>query len=104
MTKLMIKISKVEQIQKKIFWSLLSLIVVAFIAYLCLLNIAIGETVGRKNALNDIQGVRAEYQQLEGEYFALANEIDIDYALSLGFVEQKNIAYITRTVQTAMAR
>ena len=104
MTHLIAKISKTEEIQKKLFLVLLGLVLVVFSFYLYFLNATISEAVAKKMAINEMRELGAEYQQLEEEYFALINEFDLDYARELGLVEQKNIAYITRTTQTAMAR
>lgn len=98
MTRLIKKISspKTEQTQRKIFGLFAFSIIFMIGFYLYSINIAITETVNRKNNLESIRIMESKYQKVEESYFVFLNKFDIDYTYSLGFVDQNKIDFVFR--------
>ncbi len=81
--------TKVKQLnnnfEKEMFWGLLSILVVVSFLYAYFVNSTILNIVERKNTSNQITLLSSNVSELESEYFALSNKIDLPYIYSLGF-------------------
>ncbi len=91
----MIKGNKI--IGRKIFSCLLGGILIISVFYVYFVNAAVGEIFAKKHNLSNLQNIRLEYQQMEENYFDIIGKIDMDYALSLGFVSQEQNDLIVRS-------
>ncbi len=86
----------------KTFGALLGGILIMAVFYGYFVNLMVGEIVAKKENLSKLQAVSSEYQRLEEEYFGIIGGIDMDYALSLGFVSQERNDLLVRS--SAVAR
>ena len=75
-------------IKPKMFKIFLCANICMLVLYLCILGVVVNEAVGAKQSGKDLQLIGQEYQNLESEYFASLEQIDLDYARSLGFVDR----------------
>ncbi|OGD67910.1 hypothetical protein A3I18_02210 [Candidatus Campbellbacteria bacterium RIFCSPLOWO2_02_FULL_35_11] len=79
-----------------IFWSVVSLLVLFSIMYAFFVKQTVINIVERENFENEIAVLNSEVSGLEFKYIALKNEVDMDYAHSVGFVDVKNMKFASR--------
>jgi len=91
-----------KTIRIKIFGLLLTGIFIMFGFYLYFVNAAVLEAVDKKQNLRRLQELTLEYQRLEEIYFKTLSQFNLEYAYSLGFVNQSQGDIAIR--QTSMAR
>ena len=58
--------------------------------------------VGQEKKEENLKSLSYEYQRMEDQYFKMISEMDIDRALSLGFMEYKDSQFAVR--QTTVAQ
>lgn len=71
------------------------------LAYIYLVSTAVFDIVARKNAEAEARTLRSRVGALELHYLALDHAIDLDYARTLGFVEDRTTSFASRTASTA---
>jgi len=103
MTKMIKTISSKElENQKKIFGLIMIAIFLIGIFYIYFVGVIIFQIINKNNNNQHFQSVSSNYQQLEEKYFEVIKDVDLDHALSLGFVEQGNGEFVVR--QTTVAQ
>lgn len=86
-----------DQIKKRILGFLVIFIIIIGVLYIYFMSSAVREVVDRKNNIKDIQNLSLEQQKIEGSYFSLLNKVgNLDYAYSLGFIDENNVEFVTR--------
>lgn len=87
----------------KIFTSMVIAIVLSFGLY----SFAIASTtvdVADSNVLNsDIQELRTEIAELEGNYYAMVSQMNEEHALTDGFSVDEDVAFARATQETVVA-
>jgi len=94
--------SKEMENQKKIFGLIMIAIIMIGILYVYFAGTTIFQIINKNNNTKHFQTISFQYQQLEENYLKLIDEVDLDYARSLGFVEQKKGDFAVR--QTTVAQ
>lgn len=93
------KISKqlnINCLERKVFWSLAVLLVFSSIMYAYLVNQTILNIVERENLEGDIITLNSNISELEFDYISLKNDINLDYAHSIGFVNVGKVKFASR--------
>lgn len=84
---------------KKIFGILIFVIVLTACFYLYFLGVTIKGIIDSSGNTKILQTANYQYQQLEENYYQLLGRVDLEYAHSLGFVDQpKNEFAVRETV------
>jgi hypothetical protein len=86
---------------QRIFGVVIFVIIATGCFYLYFLGTTIKNIIENGSNEKNLQSVSYEYQQLEEKYFMLADKIDINYAHSLGFVDQSKSEFTTREITMA---
>ena len=81
---------------KIIFWTFLAGVVLLLITYIFYANNMVYNAVSVNNFEDEIVELRSEIGELEFTYMSIKNSINLDTAKRLGFIESKNITYISR--------
>lgn len=103
MTRMIKAISSKElENQKRIFGLFMIAIIIVGFFYVYFSGNTIFQIINKNNNAKHLQTVGFDYQQLEESYLKLIDGIDLDYAYSLGFVEQKKGDFAVR--QTTVAQ
>lgn len=92
----------IKKPSKKTFFFLLSLIFMTTVCYFFFAGSMIYKMVGQEKKEEILKSLSYEHQRLEDQYFKKISEMDIDRALSLGFVEYKDSQFAVR--QTTVAQ
>jgi len=71
-------------------------------SYLYFVNSTVAGIVGNNAGTKEYKNLSAECQQLEKEYLRLMGDIDLEYAVSKGFVEKKNADFVSRKKDYAL--
>lgn len=90
------KILGIENLERKLFWYFALFIIVFSGLYLYFINQTIINVVERQNNEKRIARVNSQISDLEVSYLDLKNRINMDYALSKGFVKVSNEKYMSR--------
>jgi len=90
------QIEKIEYREKKIFWALFSVFALLLVSYGFLVNKAILNAVAKQNLEKQISSLNSNVDSLEFTYLSMENNINMDFALSKGFitVPEDNFAVI----------
>jgi len=100
MTKLIAK--KIEDHgPRRIFGIIIFVIVMTGCFYLYFLGTAVKGIIENGNNAKYLQSAGYEYQRLEEKYFKIVGQIDINYAHSLGFIDQLKSEFATREITMA---
>jgi len=100
MTKVLVE--KIEnQGARRLFGILIFVIIMAGCFYLYFLGATIKGIIDSGNNIKRLQTANYEYQQLEENYYKLLNRIDLEYAHSLGFVDQPKNEFAVRDAVVA---
>jgi hypothetical protein len=84
---------------KRLFGVVIFVIIMAGCFYLYFLGVTIKGIIDGSGNAKHLQTANYEYQQLEENYYKLLNRLDLEYAHSLGFVDQpKNEFAVRETV------
>lgn len=103
MTRLIRTISSRElENQKKIFWLFLIAVFIIGSFYIYFSASAVYHMIGRNMKTKQMESIFIEYQQAEETYLKLLNEVNLDHAISLGFVENNEGGFAVR--QTTVAQ
>ena len=86
--------------EKTIFWGLVIPTIILSIFYAYFVKQTIINIVERENFEDEIVVLNSEIGKLEFDYIALKNEVDIDYAHSIGFVNVHEMKFASRAVPT----
>jgi hypothetical protein len=86
---------------KKIFGIVIFVIIMTGCFYLYFLGTAIKGIIENGNNVKYLQSAGYEYQKLEEKYFKIVGQIDINYARSLGFIDQSKSEFATREITMA---
>ena len=100
MTSISIAVAHTQDLEKKLFWSLIAMLVLMLVMYVFFVNATVMNIVGRQTAERAASSVNSHISDLESQYLALASGITPEYAHSIGFAETKTEAYATRKVFT----
>ncbi len=95
-----VKKINVVQLERNFFWGLLITLIFSVILYSFFVNQIVLNIVERENLENDIVALSSKISGFEFNYIALKNDIDIDYAHSIGFVDVKNVKFASRRLPT----
>lgn len=90
------KISNIENLEKKLFWSIAMLIIIFSGLYLYSVNQTIINVVERQNIEKQIAGINSRISDTEVSYMNLKNNINYEFAVSKGFVKVSNEKYVSR--------
>ena len=103
MTKAYIKLNNNEAFRHYALLFLIFLLILNGIFYLFFINFGVSEIFLKKNILNEIKAKKEENQMLEGKYLAIFKNIGLEQAYNVGFIEDKNPSYASRTALVAAA-
>lgn len=78
-----------------------AIIVVCALYFFCVSAIVM-EAANREHFSQDFKAVQKEHQELEKNYLSLLSRLNLDYAYSLGFINEESTAFIVR--KTAVAQ
>jgi len=97
--------TKVKQLnnnfEKEMFWGLLTMLVIASFLYAYFVNSTILNIVERKDINKEMVFLSSDVSEMEMEYFALSNKIDLPYIYSLGFKDASSYtSYASRKALT----
>ncbi|MEI6528215.1 MAG: hypothetical protein WCO10_00905 [bacterium] len=96
MTKVLInKIEKITEIQEKLFWSFVAIVAILAVSYGFLMRDLVVKVVARQNLEKEIVAMSSQVGILETKYFEQKNAITMQTAEQIGFVEAKNINYLS---------
>ncbi len=77
-------------------------IVLSAVIYMYFLSTIVMETVARNQKFQTLQILREKSNNIEKDYLELLSKINLDYAHSLGFVDENSLTSVER--QTAVAQ
>ena len=86
----------INYLERKLFWFFAGLLLFSIIFYAYLVNQTILNIVERENIQENIIALSSEVSGLEFDYISLKNEINFDYAYSIGFVKVENVKFASR--------
>ena len=86
---------------KRLFGFVIFVIIMAGCFYLYFLGVTIKGIISSSNNVKHLQAVNYEYQQLEENYYKTLNQLDLEYAHSLGFVDQLKNEFAVREAVVA---
>lgn len=90
------KILSIGHSERKFFWYLVLFAVVFSGFYVYFVNSAIINVVERQKIEKEIASINSRISDLESSYIVLNRKINLDYALSAGFVKLAKEKYIYR--------
>lgn len=103
MTKMIKNLSEYSQINVILFRLLLIAVFLMSIIYLYFVIFTVYQVIDSKQNFKNFQNITQEYQALEGQYFGVIKNFDLEYAQTLGFVVQdKKVDYVVRDSAFAM--
>lgn len=89
--------SKTAQINtQKLFWIFSITLFVLFMTYAYMVNAAIMGAVNRQKVQVNITKLASQTSNLETEYIALKNSINLELAYTLGFKNESNTRFVAR--------
>jgi hypothetical protein len=97
-------LQQVSNTQKKFFWVTVGAFFVFMFLYICFISISIVNVSVRQNLNDKIVALRSNVAQLEFQYVALQNEITTETAISKGYVNTPQVAYVTKESRLSFAR
>lgn len=100
MTKVIVEKIK-NQGARRLFGVVIFIIVLASCFYLYFLGATIKGIIDSGNNVKRLQTANYEYQQLEENYYQLLGRFNLEYAHSLGFVDQPKNEFAVREVAVA---
>jgi len=77
---------KKNDLERKIFWSLIGTIILLFVLYLFFVGSSVVHVVLREEVKKDTAEVHAQVAALEAQYLAQTEAIDEDFAYLLGYI------------------
>lgn len=80
----------------RLFWILSGVLLISLLIYIYGISAVIHHTVSRKNLTAESAELLEKVSELEFRTIALKNTINLDIALSRGFVEVRNPLYVSR--------
>ncbi|MFA4890326.1 MAG: hypothetical protein WC587_01690 [Candidatus Paceibacterota bacterium] len=86
---------------KKLFGIVIFVIIMAGCFYLYFLGATIKGIINSSDNTKRLQTVSSEYQQLEENYYTLLGRFNLEYAHSLGFVDQPKNEFAVREIAVA---
>ena len=92
-----IKSVTVSNLDQKIFWVLVSLVVCMLAVYVYFVQSTIVSVVERKTAETEIRDSQSKIGELEAELNSLARGVDSNFASEMGYREISKIDYVSRT-------
>lgn len=92
------KVRTITNYDKKrtVFFSLVLLSAIAFFTYMFFLGNTIFDLVARKNAETAIRDVSSKISSLELEVLSYNNQVTLDRAYELGFVNNSDPKFVSR--------
>lgn len=102
MTKTKQKI-RTETIQRRIFFILVVCILLNVAFYTHFLNQTVINVVEREKKESEITGLFSEIGTLEFQYIQSKNDLSLEYAKELGFVESPTILFVSRTKDASLS-
>jgi len=89
-------------IQQKLFWMLVSCIVVVVAFYFYIVGQTILSVVDRRTADSEITNTNSKISELESQYIALGQSIDSTLATNEGFQNISKIEFVSRSNTVTM--
>ena len=83
--------------QQKLFWMLISCIVLVAALYFYVVGKTILNVVGRSAAEAQITNINSDISDLEARYIALGQSVNADLAVNEGFQNISKIEYVSRS-------
>lgn len=80
--------------KEKVFWSMFATGVVLFVAYVFLVQSSVFYTLSTRKWDSEIVKTSASIASLENSYYSLSNQIGLDSAYNIGFVDLHSISYV----------
>lgn len=78
-----------------VFWAFVSLLVLSAVAYMWLINASVGNVVERKKVSEENRILTINLASLESRYLALTQEMTLERAHTLGFVDVTTPEYLS---------
>ena len=101
MTEIITKqLNTINHLERKLFWVFSVLLLMASIFYAYLVNQTVLNVVVKENFDEQILSLNSKVGELESKYISVKNQINLDYAHSVGFVEAKNLKFASRKLST----
>ncbi|MCX6758042.1 MAG: hypothetical protein NTZ44_04145 [Candidatus Nomurabacteria bacterium] len=92
-----------NNLEKRVFNTILSIIVFLVLCYILLLGNIVWNIVARKNLEVNARNLSTEVSSLELNYLSLSNKIDLNLAQSLGFKDVTKV-YTSRQKLGSLAK
>ncbi len=89
------KITTFDNIEKRIFKALIAGILFSAFLYIYFVSTSVVNIVQRKNIESETQGLSSNVGNLESQYISLNKNITLSYAKSLGYVEPRDISFVS---------
>jgi len=86
----------IGQLKTKLFVSLALLVFLSTIFYIYLVVLTVVDTVGWEETVREMAELERDYHQIEEVYLVSVDGLSLEYALSLGFVENDNEKFVSR--------
>ncbi len=96
-TKIQPNIVNNQDLEKRVFKTLIGMFLVLFLAYIYFVGHTIFDIVARKSIDTEARNLTSNVSSLELEYFSLSNKIDLAYAKSSGFINPNETAFADKT-------
>jgi hypothetical protein len=84
------QIEYIEYREKQIFWTAFSIIILLFVSYGFLVNRTILNAISKESMNKEISTINSQVNSLEFQYLNIKNSINMNLALSKGFVAVSN--------------
>ena len=86
----------IRGIEKKVFWLMTFVLFASVFSYMYFVKQTVFNIVERDRMVEELVGLSSQISEYEFYYIALKNDINLDYAHSVGFVDVKNPKFASR--------
>ena len=92
-------VTQLEVNDRRIFWTIIVLIVCALFSYVYFLSLSVYGVIARKQAETQLTDLASKISTLESEYASLERNINLEFAYTRGFIDIAVPRYISRIPQ-----
>lgn len=101
---LYIKSIPFNNLEERIFFTLMSLLVFSVILYLYFMSVTVLSVVQRTSAMNQTKILDTKISEIESEYMSIGALADLSSVKAEGYKEIAKIDYVSRTTSLGFAR
>lgn len=84
------QIRNIEHMEKQIFWTLFSMLILLLVSYGFFVNKAITNAISKESMQKAISSLNSDVNSVEFQYLNIKNSISLNLAFSKGFVAVAN--------------